>query len=117
LDPSHWTLLPVSKQDKTVTAAVDLLAAFRKFIPASAADKQKHVAAVRTLTAIVSNNPHKRELLPAPPRVDNAKPQRVDGATSSRVATAPTPRVAVGLTPSNSPTCPLILHTTPLKHQ
>ena len=28
LDPSHWTLPAVSEQDKTVTAAVDLLAAF-----------------------------------------------------------------------------------------
>ena len=87
LDPAHWTLSAVSEQEKTVTAAASLLAAFQKFIPTSAADKQKHIVAI-------------------PPRVDNVEPQRVDGASPLRVETTPALRVTAGLTPSNSPTCP-----------
>ena len=39
LDPSHWMLPVVSKQDKTVITVANLLKAFQKFIYTSFADK------------------------------------------------------------------------------
>ena len=74
LDPSRWKLPAVGKQDKTIISSANLLAAFQRCIPTTAADKQKHIAATRKPAAILCNNHQQREPITTPPRVDNAKP-------------------------------------------
>ena len=108
LDPTHWTMPTVSEQDKTIVAASDLLEMYEHIPPPSAKLKQKHIAILKELNTILSNN-GKRVVNTGEPRVDGTQPPRV-------VAAAP-PRVRSGMSTSNSPTCPRNLRTTPRVHQ
>ena len=47
----------------TVSAATDLLVAFQKFIPTLAAVKQKHIATIRNLAAVLCNNLNRKRKL------------------------------------------------------
>ena len=102
LDPSHGALPVVSEQHSTISAGVNLPAAFQKFIPTSALDKQKNIAAVRKIAAIICDNHLQREIVDKSPRVDNTEQQSVYDATPLRVEPKPAPRVISGVTPSNS---------------
>ena len=60
LDPTHWKLPIISEQDKKVVAATELLEQHKKFTPPPAIHKIKHIAIIRQLQAILSNNPRQR---------------------------------------------------------
>ena len=47
LDPTHWTMPTISEQDRTVSAATELLQYYNRTTPPAAKNKAKHIAIIQ----------------------------------------------------------------------
>ena len=109
LNPTQWKLPIISERDKTVVAATELLEQHKKFNPPSAIHKIKHIAIIKQLQAILSDNPRQR--------VDKAQESRVDNRPQQWVNTDTPQRVDTVITSSFTPTDPRVHRMTPHIHQ
>jgi len=100
LYPQHCRMPVISEEDRTVSAATELLEKMKKEIPPAAKEKKQWLKIIKKLQATLSHGE-----------------PRVAMRGESRVATQGQARVDGDSTTSSSPTCPRTLRTTPRTHQ
>ena len=99
----------MSKEDKTTSAATDLLEAYNKFDLSLTNRKQNHLRHIRRLNYILSRYQQSRVDSVGSPRVDAIKPPGVDQVEPQRVTRT--------ILYPNSPTYQKVIRTTPRVHQ
>ena len=101
LYPTHCKVTTLSKDDRTIIAAADLIEHMRSMVPTSAELKCRHAKAINQLSTILENRQEPRVGTSQPPRVVGEATTSIN-ATSSRVVRA-TPRIHQRQTRRNTP--------------
>ena len=91
----------MSDQDKTISAATDLIEALRETVPSVATGKSRHATTIADLTAIITDSPSQRVRLRRSTRVAN-----------QIATTTPEPRVAGRATTATDLTPPRVVQAT-----